>query len=56
LEEEEGERVLLCIGCGLLFLTLSDMDTDLSLLSLFFGEAGGDLLLDTGLGDGVLGG
>ena len=26
------------------------------LLSLFFGLAGGDLLLDVGLGDGVLGG
>ena len=35
---------------------MRDLDTDLCLLSLFFGLDGGDLLLDVGLGDGVLGG
>ena len=54
LEEEERERVLLCLGGGLFFLTLRDLDTDLCLLSLFFGEAGVVLLLVVGLGEGVL--
>ena len=54
MEEEESERVLLCLGGGPIFLTLRDLDTDLCLLSLFFGEAGCVLLLEVGLGDGVL--
>ena len=35
---------------------LNYLDTDLCLLSLFCVLASGDLLLDVGLGDGVLGG
>ena len=48
------EGVLLCLGGGLVFLTLRDLDTDLCLLSLVFGVAGGVLLLVVGLGEEVL--
>ena len=56
LEEEDRDSVLGCLGGGLLFLTLRDLEADLFMPLLFLGLGGGDLLLADGLGDGVLGG
>ena len=51
LELEEKDSVLGCLGGGLLFLTLRDLEADLFLPLLFLGLGGGVLLL----GEGVLG-
>ena len=56
LELEDRDCVLGCLGGGLLFLTLRDLEADLFLPLLFLGLGGGVLLLAEGLGDGVLGG
>ena len=45
---------VLCLGGGPVFLTLRDLDKDLCLLCLFFGDAGGVLVIVVGLFEGVL--
>jgi hypothetical protein len=42
-------EVLWCLGGGLLFLTLKDLEADLFLPLLFLGLGGGDLILADGL-------
>ena len=56
LELEDKDSVLECLGGGLLFLTLWDLEADLVLPLLFLGLGGGVILLAEGPGEGVLGG
>ena len=54
LELEDKDSVLECLGGGLLFLVLWDLEADLDLPLLFLGLGGGDILLAEGPGEGVL--
>ena len=56
LELEDKDSVLWCLGEGLPFLTLSDLEADLFLLLLFLGLGDGVFFLAEGLGDGVFDG
>ena len=53
---EDRDSVLECLGGGLLFMVLWDLEADLGLPLLFLGLGGGVILLAEGPGEGVLGG